>query len=177
MITHGHEDHTGALPFILGDIKAPLYGTGLTLGLIREKLKEFGIDTTTEFREVMPRDKVSIGPFDVEFIRVCHSIVDGTALAITTPVGIIVHTGDFKLDQTPVDGEILDYARFSEYGERGVRLLLSDSTNVERTGVHRIGEGRCGATFEDIFRVSRGRDNRCRLLFQYTPGSAGHGCG
>ncbi|MFQ5329728.1 MAG: ribonuclease J, partial [Thermodesulfobacteriota bacterium] len=143
-------------PFILGEIKAPVYGTGLTLGLIREKLKEFGLDSTTEFRKVKPRDKVSIGPFDVEFIRVCHSIVDGTALAITTPVGVIIHTGDFKLDQTPVDGEILDYARFAEYGERGVRLLLSDSTNVERTGFT-VSEREVGATFEDIFRVSRGR--------------------
>jgi len=156
VITHGHEDHTGALPFILGEIKAPVYGTGLTLGLIREKLKEFGLDATTELRKVTPREKVSIGPFDVEFIRVCHSIVDGTALAITTPVGVIVHTGDFKLDQTPVDGEILDYARFSEYGERGVRLLLSDSTNVERTGFT-VSEREVGATFEDIFRVSKGR--------------------
>jgi ribonuclease J len=156
VITHGHEDHTGALPFILRELKAPVYGTGLTLGLIREKLKEFGLDSTTEFRKVTPREKVSIGPFDVEFIRVCHSIVDGTGLAITTPVGVIVHTGDFKLDQTPVDGEILDYARFSEYGERGVRLLLSDSTNVERTGFT-LSEREVGITFEEIFSASRGR--------------------
>lgn len=156
VITHGHEDHTGALPFILRELKAPVYGTGLTLGLIREKLKEFGLDSTTEFRKVTPREKVSIGPFDVEFIRVCHSIVDGTGLAITTPVGVIVHTGDFKLDQTPVDGEILDYARFSEYGERGVRLLLSDSTNVERTGFT-LSEREVGITFEEIFSASQGR--------------------
>ncbi|MFQ5585710.1 MAG: ribonuclease J [Thermodesulfobacteriota bacterium] len=156
VITHGHEDHTGALPFILRDLKAPVYGTGLTLGLIREKLKEFDLDSTTEFRKVTPRERVSIGPFEVEFIRVSHSIVDGTGLAITTPVGVIVHTGDFKLDQTPVDGEVLDYARFSEYGERGVLLLLSDSTNVEREGFT-LSEKEVGTTFDEIFKSSRGR--------------------
>ncbi len=156
VITHGHEDHTGALPFVLKEINAPIYGTALTLGLIKEKLKEFNLNKTTEFVQVKPRQIVSIGQFDIEFIRVSHSIVDGTGLAITTPVGIVIHTGDFKLDQTPVDGEVLDYARFAEYGERGVRLLLSDSTNVEKEGVT-LSEKEVGTAFEGIFRDSKGR--------------------
>jgi ribonuclease J len=156
VITHGHEDHTGALPFLLREIKAPVYGTGLTLGLIKEKLKEFGLDRETEFVKVKPRDRVSIGTFDVEFIRVSHSIVDGAGLAITTPSGVVIHTGDFKLDQTPVDGEVLDYARFSEYGERGVLLLLSDSTNVEKEGFT-LSEREVGTALEEIFRASQGR--------------------
>ncbi|MBI5875290.1 MAG: ribonuclease J [Deltaproteobacteria bacterium] len=155
-ITHGHEDHTGALPFVLRDIKAPIYGTALTLGLIKEKLEEFGLDRETEFITVKPREKVSIAPFDIEFIRVSHSIADGVALAIKTPVGVVIHTGDFKLDQTPVDGEVLDYARFSEYGENDVLLLLSDSTNVEKEG-YTVSEREVGATFEEIFRASAGR--------------------
>ena len=156
IITHGHEDHTGGLPFLLKDVKAPIYATGLTIGLIREKLKEFRLDRETEFITVRPRQGISIGPFDIEFIRVSHSIVDGAGLAIKTPLGTIVHTGDFKMDQTPVDGEVLDYARFAEYGENGVLLLLSDSTNVEKAGVT-ISEKEVSAAFEDIFRRSPGR--------------------
>lgn len=156
IITHGHEDHTGALPFVLRDIKAPIYGTALTLGLIKQKLEEWSLDRETEFITVKPRDNVSIGPFGIEFIRVSHSIADGVALAIKTPLGVVIHTGDFKLDQTPVDGEVLDYARFSEYGENGVMLLLSDSTNVEKEG-YTASEKEIGAAFEEIFRKSSGR--------------------
>ena len=156
IITHGHEDHTGALPFVLRDIKVPIYGTALTLGLIKEKLEEYNLDKETEFITVKPRGDVSIGPFDIEFIRVSHSIADGVGLAIKTPAGIVIHTGDFKLDQTPVDGEVLDYARFSEYGEEGVLLLLSDSTNVEKEG-YTVSEREIGTTFEEIFRKSQGR--------------------
>lgn len=156
VITHGHEDHTGALPFVLRDINAPIYGTALTLGLIKQKLEEFNLDKETEFKTVMPRGKVSIGQFEIEFIRVSHSIADGVGLAITTPIGVVIHTGDFKLDQTPVDGEVLDYARFSEYGEKGVLLLLSDSTNVEKEG-YTVSERDVGVTFEEIFRKSEGR--------------------
>ena len=156
IITHGHEDHTGALPFVLRDIKAPIYGTALTLGLIKEKLEEYNLDKETEFITVKPRGDVSIGPFDIEFIRVSHSIADGVGLAIKTPAGVVIHTGDFKLDQTPVDGEVLDYARFSEYGEEGVLLLLSDSTNVEKEG-YTVSEREIGTTFEEIFRKSQGR--------------------
>lgn len=154
VITHGHEDHTGALPFILKDLPAPVYGTALTLGLIEEKLKEHGLKA--DMRRVRPRDVVEIGPFRVEFIRVSHSIVDGVGLAITTPVGVIVHTGDFKFDQTPVDGEFTDYSRFAEYGEKGVLALLSDSTNVEKEG-YTLSEREVGRAFEEIFAQASGR--------------------
>ncbi len=156
VITHGHEDHTGALPFVLKEINAPIYGTMLTMGLIESKLEEFGLLDDVVFETVRPRDKVSIGPFTIEFIRVSHSIVDGVALAITTPAGTVVHTGDFKLDQTPVDGEVTDYARFADYGERGVTLLLSDSTNVEKEG-HTLSEKVIGSNLEEIFRRCDGR--------------------
>lgn len=156
VITHGHEDHIGALPFVLNEIKAPIYATTLTIGFIQEKLKEFNLDKSTEFIRVKPRQSVSVGQFEIEFIRVSHSIVDGVGLAIKTPVGTVIHTGDFKLDQTPVDGEVLDYARFSEYGENGVLALLSDSTNVEKEG-YTISEREIGTAFEDIFRGAKGR--------------------
>ncbi|WKZ33391.1 MAG: ribonuclease J [Thermodesulfobacteriota bacterium] len=155
-ITHGHEDHTGALPFILPQVDAPIYGTALTIGLIEEKLAEFGLAKSTLFETVRPRDRVSIGPFDIEFIRVSHSIVDGCGLAIRTPVGTVIHTGDFKMDQTPVDGEVMDYARFSEYGESGVLLLMSDSTNVEKEG-YSLSEREIGKNLEEIFRRCEGR--------------------
>jgi ribonuclease J len=155
-ITHGHEDHTGALPFVLRDINVPIYGTTLTLGLIKEKLKEHDLDEKVDLRRVRPRDKVRVGQFEVEFIRVSHSIVDGCGLAITTPLGTVIHTGDFKMDQTPVDGEVIDYARFSAHGEAGVLLLMSDSTNVEREGFT-ISEREVGSSFEEIFSRSTGR--------------------
>ncbi len=156
VITHGHEDHTGAIPFVLKEINAPIYGTALTIGLIEAKLSEFDLLKSTTFETVRPRDTISVGPFDIEFIRVSHSIVDGCGLAITTPVGVVVHTGDFKLDQTPVDGEVIDYARFSEYGEQGVLALLSDSTNVERAG-YTLSERVIGANIEEIFKNCGGR--------------------
>ncbi|MBI5644017.1 MAG: ribonuclease J [Deltaproteobacteria bacterium] len=156
IITHGHEDHTGALPFILPEINAPIYATALTIGLIEEKLEEFDLLKSTQFETVKPRDRISVGPFDIEFIRVSHSIVDGCGLAIRTPLGVIVHTGDFKMDQTPVDGEVMDYARFSEYGESGVLCFLSDSTNVEKEG-YTLSEREIGYNLEDIFRRCEGR--------------------
>ena len=156
IITHGHEDHTGSLPFVLRDIKAPIYGTTLTLGLIEEKLREHKLLGKVELNRVRPREHVTIGPFDIEFIRVSHSIVDGCGLAISTPLGVVVHTGDFKMDQTPVDGEVIDYARFSEYGDRGVLALLSDSTNVEKEG-YTLSEKEVGTSFEEIFSRTEGR--------------------
>ncbi|HEY4706876.1 MAG TPA: ribonuclease J [Thermodesulfobacteriota bacterium] len=156
IITHGHEDHTGALPFVLREVNAPIYATALTIGLIEEKLAEFDILKSTTFETVRPRDRVSIGPFDIEFIRVSHSIVDACGLAIRTPVGTVVHTGDFKMDQTPVDGEVMDYARFSEYGESGVLLFMSDSTNVEKEG-YTLSEREIGYNLEEIFRKCSGR--------------------
>ena len=154
IITHGHEDHTGALPFLLRLVQAPIYGTALTLGLIKEKLKEYRVEA--EMHPVRPRESVSIGPFDIEFIRVTHSIVDGVALGITTPVGRVVHTGDFKLDPTPVDGELLDFQRFAEYGEKKTLLLLSDSTNAEKGGFT-FSEKEVRRAFEDIFARAKGR--------------------
>jgi len=155
-LTHGHEDHIGALPFILPDIPAPVYGTALTIGFVREKLKEYDLDTRVDLRVVKPRDTVSVGDFSVEFIRVAHSIVDGCGLAIRTPEGMIIHTGDFKLDQTPVDGQLTDLSTLSRYGEEGVLALLSDSTNVEREG-YTVSEKYVGEAFDEIFPQCAGR--------------------
>jgi len=149
-LTHGHEDHIGALPYILQQINPPIYGTALTVGFVREKLKEFELDSRVELNRVKTRERVEAGCFTVEFIRVAHSIVDGCALAIHTPEGVVIHTGDFKIDQTPVDGELTDLATFARYGEEGVLALLSDSTNVERTG-YTLSERLVGEAFEQIF--------------------------
>lgn len=156
IITHGHEDHVGAIPFVLREVNAPIYATALTIGLIEEKLREHDLVKSTVFETVRPRDVISIGPFSIEFIRVSHSIVDGCGLAIKTPAGVVVHTGDFKMDQTPVDGEVMDYARFSEYGEQGVLALLSDSTNVEREG-YTLSEREIGHNLEEVFGRCEGR--------------------
>ncbi|NJD56083.1 MAG: ribonuclease J, partial [Nitrospirae bacterium] len=154
-LTHGHEDHVGALPFLLREIKVPIYGTPLTLGLVREKLKEHSLEDT-ELRSIRPRDIIHEGAFTLEPIRVTHSIVDGVAYGIQTPVGLVVHTGDFKLDPTPVDGQLMDFHKFSEYGEKGTLLLLSDSTNAERGGFT-FSEKEVRRAFEDIFSEARGR--------------------
>lgn len=155
ILTHGHEDHTGALPFLLKEINVPVYGTPLTLALVREKLNEHGI-TDISLISVKPRDMVTLGAFAVEFIRVTHSIVDGVGLGINTPFGNIIHTGDFKLDPTPVDGELMDFHKFSEYGERGTLLMLSDSTNAEKGGFT-FSEKEVRRAFEDIFSKTKGR--------------------
>ncbi len=154
IVTHGHEDHTGALPFLLRDVSVPVYSTPLTAGIIRQKLREYNVKA--ELISVKPRDRISLGVFDVEFIRVTHSIVDGVGLGITTPVGRIVHTGDFKLDPTPVDGELMDLYKFIEYGEKGTLLMLSDSTNAEKGGFT-FSEKEVRRVFEDIFSRSKGR--------------------
>ncbi|MBI4746326.1 MAG: ribonuclease J [Deltaproteobacteria bacterium] len=157
ILTHGHEDHIGALPFILREINPPIYGTRLTLGFVREKLTEHKLLHQVSLNTLKPRDKVVLGSFEVEFIRVSHSIVDGVGLAISTPAGVVIHTGDFKLDQTPVDGQVTDLNKFAEYGERGVLALMADSTNVEREG-YTISEREVGVTIDEIFRErSRGR--------------------
>ena len=156
VITHGHEDHTGALPYLLRELNVPVYGTLLTLGLIKQKLKEHGLDDKVELIPVKPRDVVNIGAFRVEFIRVTHSIVDGVGLGITTPVGRIVHTGDFKIDPTPVDGELLDFNLFSEYGRKGTMLLMSDSTNATKGGFT-FSEKEVRRAFEDIFYKAKKR--------------------
>lgn len=158
IITHGHEDHTGALPFLLKELyglDVPVYGTPLTLGLIKEKLTEHRLDTV-RLVTVKPRDVIQLGAFSVEFVRVTHSIVDGVGLCITTPFGRVVHTGDFKLDPTPVDGQLMDFHRFSEYGENGTLLLLSDSTNAEKGGFT-FSEKEVRRAFDDIFTKAKGR--------------------
>ena len=155
ILTHGHEDHTAALPFILKEINAPVYGTPLTLGLVREKLREHNLEHV-ELIPVKPREVINLGAFSIEFIRVTHSIVDGVGLGIKTPVGLIVHTGDFKLDPTPVDGQLMDFLKFSEYGEKGTLLLLSDSTNAEKGG-YTFSEKEVRRAFEDIFSNAPGR--------------------
>jgi ribonuclease J len=155
VITHGHEDHTGALPFLLKEIKVPVFGTALTLALIREKLNEHNL-LDIPLIVVKPRDIITLGHFKVEFIRVTHSIVDGVGLGIQTPFGNIIHTGDFKLDPTPVDGELMDLHKFTEYGERGTLLMLSDSTNAEKGGFT-FSEKEVRRAFEDIFAKAKGR--------------------
>lgn len=155
-LTHGHEDHIGALPYILRELTPSLYGTALTLGFVRGKLKEFDLENAVEMITVKPRESIEAGCFSVEFIRVAHSIVDGCAFAIRTPEGVVIHTGDFKIDQTPVDGELTDLATFSRYGEEGVLALLADSTNVEREG-YTLSERLVGEAFDDIFPKCKGR--------------------
>jgi len=151
VLTHGHEDHTGGLPYLLQHLRVPVYGTTLSLGLVREKLREFGIDQTADLCTVRPRDRLRLGALAVEFIRVSHSIPDGVAIAVHTPAGLVVHTGDFKFDQTPVDGELTDVQQFADLGARGVLALLSDSTNAARPGFT-PSESAIGPTFEHLFR-------------------------
>jgi ribonuclease J len=155
VLTHGHEDHIGALPFLLKEIAVPVYGTPLTLGLVRNKLLEHHLEKA-ELNPVKPRDIIKLGVFSIEFIRVTHSIVDGVGLGIQTPLGLVVHTGDFKLDPTPVDGQLMDLHKFTEYGEKGTLLLLSDSTNAEKGGFT-FSEKEVMRGFEDIFSNAPGR--------------------
>ena len=156
VLTHGHEDHIGALPFLLKEIPVPVYGTPLTLALLREKLKEHGLLEVAELREIHSRERLSLGPFQFEFIGVSHSIVDGVGFAVETPQGILVHSGDFKIDQTPVSGAAMDLNRFAHYGEAGVLALLSDSTNAERPG-YTLSEREIGLTLEELVREAPGR--------------------
>ena len=151
VLTHGHEDHIGALPYALKDINAPIYGTKLTLGLVECKLKEHGLFSQIKLNVVKPGDEIVLGIFKVEFIRSTHSIADSVAVAIHTPVGIVVHTGDFKVDYTPIEGEMIDIARFGQLGKTGVLLMMADSTNVERPG-YTMSEKTVGETFDEIFR-------------------------
>lgn len=156
VLTHGHEDHIGALPYVLRQINVPVYGTKLTLGLLQGKLKENDVAGGATLNVVKPRDVVDIGPFKVEFVRVSHSIPDAVAVAIHTPIGTVVHTGDFKFDQTPVDNQITDFPRLAELGQQGVLVLMSDSTNVERPGFT-LSEKIVGNTFDETFRAATGR--------------------
>jgi ribonuclease J len=156
VLTHGHEDHIGGVPYVLPHVDGPVYGTAFTLALLEPKLEEHGIDATARFKTIRPRDSISIGPFNVEFIRVTHSMPDCVALAIETPLGTIVHTGDFKIDQTPIDGEHFDLHRFSELGARGVLALFADSTNIDRRGFTG-SEIEVIEAFEEIFTSTHGK--------------------
>ena len=150
VLTHGHEDHIGAIPYVLRNINTPIYGTRLTVGIVRNKLKEFTLDVTPKLVEVKAGDTIRLGGMTVEFIHVNHSIADACALAVRTPLGTIVHSGDFKLDLTPIDGEIMDITRLGEIGREGVLLLMCESTNAERTG-YTPSERKVGASLEYIF--------------------------
>jgi ribonuclease J len=134
VLTHGHEDHIGAVPHVLGLFDGPVYGTAMTLAFVEPKLDEHGIDAADRLQIITPRQRVTVGPFTIEFIRVTHSMPDCVALAITTPIGTLIHTGDFKIDQTPIDGQHFDLHRFAELGTEGVLALFADSTNIDRPG-------------------------------------------
>lgn len=149
-ITHGHEDHIGAIPYFLKKINVPIYGTKLTLGLIKAKLIEHHLENSTKLVQVEPRDEVTLKHFKVEFLRMTHSIADSAGLAIKTPLGTIIHTGDFKIDYTPIDGKPMDFGRIAELGEKGVLLLMSDSTNAQRDG-YTMSESIVGREFDKIF--------------------------
>ena len=155
LITHGHEDHIGATPYVLQRIPVPVYGTKLTLGLIEHKLKEHKI-TDVPLHVINPGDEVHLGAFSVKFIKVSHSIAGAVAMAITTPVGTVLHTGDFKIDYTPVDGEGTDLSTIAELGNKGLLALMADSTNVERPGFT-MTERNIGRTFRELFRDAQGR--------------------
>jgi ribonuclease J len=156
IVTHGHEDHIGALPYLMQEVRAPLYATSLTRGLIEVRLKEHHLLDGAELHTISPTDVLDLAPFTVEFFRVCHSIPDGVGLGISTPVGLIVHSGDFKFDQTPVDSRLTDFAKLAELGGRGVHVLLSDSTNAETDG-QTPSERVVGETFERVFAQAEGR--------------------
>jgi len=151
VLTHGHEDHIGGIPYFLKKINVPIYGTRLTLGLVECKLKEHNLLSKTKLMRVKAGDVVKLGAFKVEFIHTNHSIADAVAIALHTPVGTVVHSGDFKIDCTPIDGGMIDVARFGELGKKGVLALLSDSTNVERSG-YSMSESTVGNTFDELFR-------------------------
>lgn len=156
VITHGHEDHIGAIHHLLNEVSAPIYATPLTRGLLEVKLGRNGLGNKADLHTVQAGDTVSIGPFKVEFFHVCHSIPDGVGLGIHTPAGLIVHSGDYKFDHTPVDGKPSDYARLASFSQKGVLALLADSTNAERPG-WTPSERTIDAAFEDVFTNASGR--------------------
>jgi ribonuclease J len=156
VLTHAHEDHIGALPYLLKDLKAPVFGTTFTLGLVRQKLEEYDRLGSTALHSILPEEKLKLGPFTLEFIRVGHSVIDGVGIAIQTPVGRIIHTGDFKIGYGSVDGMATDVNKFAKFGEEGVLVLLSDSTNVEREG-YPISDKEI---YETLTRITTGSSGR-----------------
>lgn len=155
-LTHGHEDHIGALPYVLKQLNVPVYGTKLTLGIVETKLKEHGLLGSTELIKVKPRDIIKLNTVSVEFIKTNHSIADSVAIAIHTPLGVVLHTGDFKIDYTPIDGELTDFGRLAELGKKGVLVMLADSTNAEREG-YTMSERIVGESFARLFSKAEGR--------------------
>lgn len=155
-LTHGHEDHIGALPYVLRQLNVPVYGTKLTLGIVETKLREHGLLGSTELVRVKPRDVIKLNSVSVEFIKTNHSIADSVAIAIHTPLGVVLHTGDFKIDYTPIDGEPMDFARFAEIGKKGVLAMMADSTNVEKPG-YTLSERVVGESFARLFAKAKGR--------------------
>src|SRR5436189_1296828 len=149
ILTHGHEDHIGAVPYFLTEINIPVYGTAFTLALVERRMEEYDLEEPRLVR-VKPKQAIGVGPFQIEFVNVTHSIVSAVALAITTPLGVIIHTGDFKVDPTPTDNELFDLHTLADYGKRGVLLLMSDSTNADRTG-YSESERAVRPRMEDIF--------------------------
>jgi len=156
VLTHAHEDHVGALPYLLREIAVPVFGTPFTIGIVRQKLEEHGLSSRAALHEVLPGEMLRLGVFRVEFVRVCHSVVDGVGLAVHTPIGLIVHTGDFKISYSAIEGMMTDVGRFAQFGDRGVLALLSDSTNVEREG-YTISDREVGNTLEAITSGRQGR--------------------
>ena len=150
LITHGHEDHIGAIPYVLRTINPPIYGTRLTLGILENKLNEHKLTKQAQLNTVEAGDTVKLGCFEAEFIHVNHSIADACAIAVRTPVGVVIHTGDFKLDVSPIDGEMMDVTRLGEYGREGVLLLMCESTNVERPG-YTPSERKVGGQLDQIY--------------------------
>jgi ribonuclease J len=156
VLTHAHEDHIGALPYLLKEFKAPVFGTPFTLGLVRQKTEEYELKESTAFHSILPDETLKLGPFTLEFIRVGHSVLDGVGVAIQSPLGTVIHTGDFKIGYGSVDGQATDVNRFAKFGEEGVLALLSDSTNVEREG-HPISDKEICETLMRITAASSGR--------------------
>src|ERR1700686_1218247 len=150
ILTHGHEDHIGAVPFFLAELNVPVYATAFTLALVERRLEEYDLPEEVDLHTIKPGQILEIGPFKIEFIHVTHSIVSAVALAITTPVGVVIHTGDFKVDPTPTDNELFDLHTLADYGKRGVLLLMSDSTNVDRPG-YTESERAVRPRLEDLF--------------------------
>src|SRR5450432_163377 len=156
ILTHGHEDHIGAVPYFLSDIDVPVYGTAFTLALVERRMEEYQLEQEPRLHKIKPKQIIEIGPFKIEFIHVTHSIVSAVALAISTPLGVIIHTGDFKVDPTPTDNELFDLHTLADYGKRGVLLLLSDSTNADRPG-YSDSERAVRPRLEDVFNRSENR--------------------
>ncbi len=156
LLTHGHEDHIGALPHLLREVNAPVYGTAFTLALVRHKLEERDMLATSKLVTISPDAPLLLDPFEIEFIRVNHSVVDGVGIAVKTPLGVLLHTGDFKISYNPIDGMVTDLNRFAEFGQKGVLALLSDSTNVENEG-YTIPDQQIGENLRKIITRSRGR--------------------